>query len=170
MLPPCRLITLSAVLGVHSSDACFTRTDVLGFLVGTIVLLVIAVPLTASLLLFSMRGTIADARPRRHVAKILVAKAILYTIELAMTAFGTHVAFLSDLSICHRTIRSCLYGVVICGWIVMGLVVVGIAYAFDRNGRRNSYEDEESSLPERKLWKRRYRVAITLNCSLLTAP
>lgn len=82
----CRLVALSAVLGVHSNFVCSPDgPHLLTYYQGTIIILTVVSVLDIIVIVVSARGTISNEAPRRHLTKILYVKVVAFLPEVIWT-------------------------------------------------------------------------------------
>ncbi|XP_070186231.1 diacylglycerol lipase-beta-like isoform X2 [Littorina saxatilis] len=128
------LLVISILLGIHhGSFTCPNGYLLRDYYIGTIVLLSIGILNSLAIMVVSMRGTIRDSRPRRHVSNLLYAKAIILIPEAVWIILATYWAFGVSFS-CDWTVVWAAKGAVICAWIVGFWMFVGILLVFDPLG------------------------------------
>ncbi|XP_076442835.1 diacylglycerol lipase-beta-like isoform X2 [Babylonia areolata] len=128
------LITISVLFGIHrGSFGCPNGYLLQDYYIGAIVLLSIGIVHTGIIMGFSMRGTIRDDHPRRHVNVLLYLKAVILLPEIVWIVIATYWAFGYSYS-CDWTVYWAARGAVICAWIVGFWMIVGILLVFDPLG------------------------------------
>ena len=91
--------------------------------------------------ILSSRGAILDEQPRRRVPHCVVAKIVLWVIEVVNIAFGTYVGFgsgaASEISIeCARPVVWMVRAVALAGWALVLLLIIGFGFTFDPLGKQ----------------------------------
>ena len=129
-----RLLAISVLLGVHhGSFSCPNGYLLSSYYIGAIVLLSISIVHAAATMLVSMRGTIRDSHPRRHINILIYLKAAILLPEAVWIIIATYWAFGYSFS-CDWTVYWAARGAVICAWIVGFWTIVGIVLVFDPLG------------------------------------
>lgn len=157
------------IVHIEADETCPKKPELLGFYIGMISVLSLSTIVCAVTTFFSMHGTIADAHSRRHVAKVIVAKLLLFIVEYIFVAFGTYLAFGADLVHCSDAAIDTVRVFVIMMWIVLGFMLVGVCVLFDSHGKPNLIENELHSR-DRKSWTRRYVEPLIIFVSLYGIP
>ena len=90
-----RLIAIAVMFASHRDilPMCPNGHLLSIYYIGMLVLLSLHIVTDLAILLVSMRGTIADDWPRRHMASLLYVKIPLFCPELSWTIMGTYWAF-----------------------------------------------------------------------------
>lgn len=148
-------------MDVEADETCPKKPELLGFYIGMIFVSSLSLFVCAVTMFFSMQGTIANAHPRRHVAEVLVAKVLLFVVELCFVVFGTYLAFGADLMHCSDVAIGTMRAFVIVMWIVFCFLVAGVCFLFDPHGKRN-LNDPELNSRDRKSWIRRYVIELLI--------
>lgn len=103
------------------------------YYIGLLSLLAISVLLTIIIVYVSMQGTITNCAPRKKISKIIYVKLAITFPELAWNIMGTYWAFGMS-SGCEKHVVLTVKGVVLFGWVMGIVVLIGIAVVFDPLG------------------------------------
>ncbi|KAL8597649.1 hypothetical protein ACOMHN_031584 [Nucella lapillus] len=165
------LITIAVLFGIHhGSFGCPNGHLLRNYYIGAIVILSIGIIHTAITMGISMRGTIRDDHPRRHIKVFLYLKAAILLPEAAWVIVATYWAFGYSYT-CDWSVYWAVRGAVICAWIVGFWIFVGILLVFDPLGsaehrvnmgdvmskRGNEYRLDSSKSNNIRVWETRCR-------------
>jgi len=152
------LIVFAVIVDIEADETCPKRPELLCFYIGMICVLSLSMIVCAVTMFFSMQGTIANAHPRRHVPKVLIAKVLLFMVELGFVAFGTYLAFGADTTHCSKAAIYAMRVFVIVMWIVFGFLLVWVCTLFDPRGKLNLVGTEQCvKSRDRTSWVRRLK-------------
>lgn len=148
-----RLLALSIVFGAHNDDlsTCTNGHLLKIYYVGMLVILPLEILFSITIMHFSMKGTITNDQPRRHIPNLIICKLFLFFIEIVWTIMGTNWAFSIHVQHCSYIVVNVVKGATIVGWILLLFLVVGITIVFDSLG--SPLTETPSQL--QRLWKMR---------------
>lgn len=156
------LLALCIVFGVHNDDLsiCTNGNLLRIYYVGMLVILPLEILFSITIMHFSMKGTITNDRPRRHIPNLIMCKLFIFFIEIVWTIMGTNWAFGSHVRNCSNVVINVVKGATVVGWILLLCLVVGIIIVFDSLG--NPLTETPSQL--QRLWKMRCKVICCCSC------
>lgn len=134
------------------------------YYIGLLSLLAVSIVMTLAVVYVSMQGTITNCSPRRKMTKLIYSKFAITLPELAWNIMGTYWAF-GGSSGCEKHVVLTVKGVVIFGWVMGIVVLIGIGVVFDplgalhqiSNNRESQRDgaDKEISNSAKRVWETR---------------
>jgi len=124
------------------------------YYIGLLATLSVSIFITIFVVYISTRGTIINTTPRRHIIIPIYLKFLIAFPELAWNIMGTYWAFGLS-SGCDDEVIKTVKCVVISGWGVGIIVLIGLAVVFDPLGTVHRSK-EEAAKSANRVWKARY--------------
>ncbi|KAL5018349.1 hypothetical protein ScPMuIL_004071 [Solemya velum] len=128
------LIAVSIVYGGnHQTFHCASGPLLQAYYIGLLTLLSICIVFTAIVVHISMKGSMTNIHPRRKLTKLIYVRIALTIPEFAWNILGTYWAF-GQTDQCLPEVVGTVKGVVLSGWCIAVIVIVGIIIIFDPLG------------------------------------
>ncbi|XP_060599676.1 diacylglycerol lipase-beta-like isoform X2 [Ruditapes philippinarum] len=162
------IAVVSAIFHMHKDTLdCHDGNLLHTYYIGLLSLLAISILMTIAVVYVSMQGTITNCSPRRKISKLIYTKFAITLPELAWNIMGTYWAF-GVSSGCEKHIVLTVKGVVIFGWVMGIVVLIGIGVVFDPLGalhqksdggqHQRDSADKEISNSAKRVWETRCRI------------
>jgi len=116
-----------------------------------IIILTVAVFLSAAIAYSSAHGTMVDPSGRECVAPLLLGRMALSILDIVWTGCGTRWAFVE--TNCDDVVVIVVRCAVVAGWLLVFALIVGVIVVFDPLGHHHSGSDVRGE--SERLWKLR---------------
>ncbi|XP_053393222.1 diacylglycerol lipase-beta-like isoform X2 [Mercenaria mercenaria] len=162
------ITVVSAIFHLHKDTLdCHDGNLLHTYYIGLLSLLAISIVMTIIIVYVSMQGTITNCAARRKMSKLIYVKFAITFPELAWNIMGTYWAFGMS-SGCEKHVVLTVKGVVLFGWVMGIVVLIGIAVVFDPLGaihpradggqQHKDKDDMEISNSAKRVWETRCRI------------
>ena len=140
----CRLIAFAVIFAVNRRDIkkCQASVELQAFFIGVLVVLCLLIINECMIVCISMRGSVMNTRPRRHLPRFIYMQLFLYIPELAFSILGTYWAF-TDSAKCEVGVALTVKITVIFQWLILLGVFVAALILFDPLGSKSHTDGEE---------------------------
>uniref|UniRef100_T1JG97 sn-1-specific diacylglycerol lipase n=1 Tax=Strigamia maritima TaxID=126957 RepID=T1JG97_STRMM len=153
------MIAIIIVYELHHGflSTCQKGRELNIYLIGVIVVLLLVILLNFIIFLISMKGTIMNTEPRRHMSKALTFRSLIICPEISWNLYGTYLAFAAQ-SNCPTDVLVTIKVTVICGWILFWGLLFATAIIFDPLGnemynKRNYDAVSQNAADERRVFE-----------------
>ncbi|XP_031568026.1 sn1-specific diacylglycerol lipase beta-like isoform X2 [Actinia tenebrosa] len=154
---------LCIIFGVYHSQIrlCTASFALQSFFIGVIALTFIVILNEIAIIWMSMRGSVINTRPRRHIPILLYIQIALYVPETCLSALGIYWAFYESKG-CEDGLTIPVKITVVLQWCLFLTVLVVVVVFFDPLGSTQitDHGEDRRALQEKttKIWERRCKV------------
>ncbi|XP_052783636.1 diacylglycerol lipase-beta-like isoform X1 [Mya arenaria] len=151
------LVVVSVIFHLHKDAFNCKGGDLLhAYFVGLLTLLVVSILMASVVVYLSMQGTITNQWPRRKITIPLYIKVAICLPELAWNIMGTYWSF-GISSGCEVPVVLTVKAVVLTGWVIGIIVLVGLGIVFDPLGAIHGSSTASKEQAQR-LWQTRCKI------------